>query len=143
MGYKLEQQQYIRDKPAQPPPILTRPTTTHLIPATQQLGLTQEETEEVPQDQEDGMGDEERWEEKGEYTTEVTHHQQRDRHDGAPLPNTTIGHSEPAPGLCETSHKDSDDDALSYDSGPLDPELAPRVLYQPPTPILDGADPTP
>jgi hypothetical protein len=81
------------------------------------------------------MRDEEKREEKGEYTTEVTHHQQRDRHDGAPPPNTTTGHSEPAPGLCETSHKGSDDDTSSYDGGWLDPELAPRLQYQPPSPI--------
>jgi len=55
MGYEPEQQQHIRDEPTQSLPILTRPTTTHLIPATQQLGLTQKEAEEVLQDQEDWM----------------------------------------------------------------------------------------
>jgi len=76
MGYEPEQQQYLRDEPAQPLPILTRPTTTHLTPATQQLGLTQEQAREVLQDQEEWMRDEEMREEKGECTTEVTHQQQ-------------------------------------------------------------------
>ncbi|KIM76999.1 hypothetical protein PILCRDRAFT_12368 [Piloderma croceum F 1598] len=73
MGYKPEQQQHLRNELAQPPPILTRPTTTQLIPATQQLRLTQEEAEEVLQDQEEWMRDEEMREEKAPSPLEYTH----------------------------------------------------------------------
>jgi hypothetical protein len=54
-----EQQEYLQDEIAQPPPTFTRSTTARLIPATEQLGLITEEIEEVPKDQEEWMNEEE------------------------------------------------------------------------------------
>ena len=54
-----EQQELMRDELAQPPPTFTKPTTNHLIPATQQLGLSPEEVEEVLEDQREWMREEE------------------------------------------------------------------------------------
>ena len=70
-----EQQEYLRDEVAQPPPTFTQPTTVHLIPATKQLGLTTEEVEEVLQDQKDWMrAEEEQRHEMSECSTTRAQH---------------------------------------------------------------------
>jgi hypothetical protein len=69
---------------AQPLPILTRTTTNHLIPATEQLGLTTEEVEEVLEDQREWMREEEQRHEEGVETQ----HQQDHHNDDASTRST-------------------------------------------------------
>ena len=69
---------------AQPPPILTRTTTNHPIPATEQLGLTTEEVEEVLEDQREWMREEEQRHEEGvetQHPTETYHQQGEQNND--------------------------------------------------------------
>ena len=54
-----DQQEFLRNEFAQPPPIFTRPTTYHLTPATQQLGPTAEEVEEAEEHHREWMREEE------------------------------------------------------------------------------------
>ncbi|KIM77113.1 hypothetical protein PILCRDRAFT_12291 [Piloderma croceum F 1598] len=63
---------------AQPPLILTRTTTNHPIPPTEQLGLTAEEVEELLEDQREWMREEEQRHKEGvetQHPTETHHHQ--------------------------------------------------------------------
>jgi len=63
---------------AQPPPIVTRPTTYRLIPATKQLGLTQEKIEEVLEDQREWIREEEEQkQEVGRHHIAEAHHPQQ------------------------------------------------------------------
>jgi hypothetical protein len=84
-----DQQEFLRNELAQPPPIITRPTTYCLIPATEQLGLTQEEIEEVLEDQREWMREEEEQrQEVGEQHTAGAHHQHHSRDQGIARPQS-------------------------------------------------------
>jgi hypothetical protein len=139
-----EQQEYLRDEVAQPPPTFTRPTTVHLIPATEQLGLTTEEVEEVLQDQKDWMrAEEEQRHEMSERSTTRAQH--------PPSPTTRYQIPTPTahpklnqevyegygmthePAIATTSYDDNDDVSNRGDT----------PWYQPPIPIQDNAYPAP
>ena len=61
-------------------------------------------------------------------------HNTRTKQGGYPPP--PIGDSKPEPQTYKTSHEGSEDPESLYEDSWLDPELAPRLLYQPPSPIL-------
>jgi hypothetical protein len=58
------------------------------------------------------------------------HHQDETRW----VPTPSISDFDPTPQAYEVPDEPPEDATSSYDDGPLDPELAPRLLYQPPTP---------
>jgi hypothetical protein len=82
-----DQQEFLRNELAQPPPIITRPTTYRLIPATEQLGLTQEEVEEVLEDQREWIREgEEQKQEVGRHHIAEAYHPQQNRNEGIVRP---------------------------------------------------------
>jgi hypothetical protein len=84
-----DQQEFLRNEFAQPPSIITRPTTYHLIPATEQLRLTQEEVEEMLEDQRELIREEEEQEQEvGGHNTPGTQHQHQDQNNSIARPRS-------------------------------------------------------
>ena len=72
-------------------------------------------------------------------------HQEQEQHQDKTrwVPTPSISDSEPTPEAYKAPNEPPNDTTSPYDDGWLNPEHTPSVLYQPPTPIPNGADPTP
>jgi hypothetical protein len=126
---------------AQPPPKLD----VHPNSAVAQLGLTPEEIREVSEEQERWFREEyqQELEEDRLYRARVSTEYQEQDHEVRRVPTPSITNSDLTPRAYEMPGKPPENGMSQYDDGALDPKLAPHLLYQPPTPIPDGADPTP
>ena len=110
------------------------PYFIHPNSAAAQLGLTQEEIKEVLEEQE-------RWDrefqqelEEEERARVSAHYQRQEHHQDKTrwVPTPSTSDFEPTPQTYEVPDEPAEDAMSSYDC-PLDPELAPRMLYQPPS----------
>jgi hypothetical protein len=144
-GYSTPYDHYSPIEYAQPHPEPYPDHFVHPNSAAAQLGLTSEEIREVLEDQERWFREEYQQEPEEDRARTSTEHQEQEQHQDEArwVPTPPIGDSEPTPQAYETSYDGSDDDTSPYDDGPLDPELAPRLLHQPPTPIPDAQSPPP
>jgi hypothetical protein len=140
-GYDAPYDDYSQIEYAQPhaDPYFVSPDS----PAAQ-LGLNQERIRELLEEQEQLDREfQQELEEDRLYKARVSTEYQEQDHEARWVPTPPISNSDPTPQAYEVPDEPPENATSSYDDGPLDPELAPRVLHQPPTPIPDGADPTP
>ena len=103
-----------------------------------QLELTPEEIREVAEEQERWYREEylpELEEDKARRSTEYQEQQQH-QNETREVPNTPILYSKPTLQAYEVPDEPFEDTTSSCDDGWLDPELAPWLLCQPPSPIL-------
>ena len=121
------------------------PYFVHPNSAAAQLGLTPEEIREVVEEKERWDREYQRELEEEERARVSTEHQEQQHHQDETrwVPTPPISNSDPTPQTYEVPDESPEDATSSYNDGPLDPELAPRVLYQQPTPIPDDAHATP
>ncbi|KIM88215.1 hypothetical protein PILCRDRAFT_3254 [Piloderma croceum F 1598] len=111
---------------AQPPPELD----IHPNSAAAQLGLTPEQIRGVSEEQERWFREEyqQELEEDRLHRARVsTEHQEQD-HEARWVPTPPISDFDPTPQTYEVLDEPPEDATSSYDNGPLNPELTPRVL---------------
>ena len=103
-----------------------------------QLGLNQEEIKELLEEQERWDREYQQELEEEERARVSAQHQEQEQHQDEArwVPTPPIGDSKPEPQTYKTSHEGSEDAESLYEDSWLNPELAPRLLYQPPSPIL-------
>ena len=104
--------------------------------AAAQLGLTPEQIREVVEEQE-------RWDrefqqelEEEERARVSAQHQEQEQHQDEArwVPTPSVSDFDPTPQAYEVPDEPPKNATSPYNDGPLDPEPAPHLLYQPPTP---------